>query len=229
MLFQRRVWADAVHDARLATVQLALVEQPGNVAVAFVDVAHPVEDINREAGVPQPGKPVVPVPAAAQHLRQAGGRSGDDRPGPTVRHQVQHEDGSDNRVPPQAVIDDLGHPPAPVAKRVAELFVGAVRRQCLRSVASVCQHEGRCLALGQLEPRSSAVLGDFEGHVGEKTHRLVAAACLHTLAQPAKDGGSASVVHPGLERTLHVHFAGLTTDHSVDLVRCGVRVHGHEV
>src|SRR6185369_949728 len=93
----------------------------------------------------QPGVPVVPVAVAADPLREAGRRRGDDRPRRRERHQLEREGGTLDGLPPPAVVLRLPDPGLPEAERVAKLLpaerVEAVRGRPL-AVAAAGDDEG---------------------------------------------------------------------------------------
>ena len=109
VLLEGGVGGDAVDDLGATAVELALLEEPVDVAVGAVDVAEAVEDVDGEGGVAEPGEAVVPVAGAADGLGEAGGRCGDDGAGAGEHHQVEDEEGADNLVAPEAVVVHVLH------------------------------------------------------------------------------------------------------------------------
>ena len=244
VFLQRRIGADAVNDAYIPAVDLALFQQPVDVTVGAVNVAQAVEDVHGEGGVAQPRETVVPVAGAADGLRQAGGGRGDDGPGARVHHQVQDEEGAHYLVSPESGIAHSLHQPFPEARCLGQLAGGTAPLQAGKPPIAVDQNEGGALSLGQGEGERLALAVERKGDAGEKGHGLASAVNLNrpaagVAAQGTETGDGAGVVVPRAEVAAQFDLAGVAGDDAVNLVgrvrRRGIRVavviagQGHEV
>ena len=82
------------------------------------------ERVNRERGVAQPAVPVVPVPAAAQFLRQRRGGRRDQRPRGVVDEELEHQRRPLDHLAPSSPVTGLADPVLPEVRREGEQPLG---------------------------------------------------------------------------------------------------------
>ena len=91
------------------------VHQPPEEGVRLVVVAEPQHRVERPARVAQPGEAVVPVAAAADPLRQRGGRRGDDRSRRREGEQLERQRAAGDGLRPGALVAEAPGPLRPEA------------------------------------------------------------------------------------------------------------------
>ncbi len=156
LLRQIRGAVHPVHDvertALAAHLLLDAVPQPAGERRRLLGEAHPEQCVDRERPVADPGVPVVPVALATDLLGQAGGGSGDQRPGRGVGHQLQRDRRPLQGLPPPSGVRRLSQPAAPEARRLLEQPVELRVRDLLRRPARRgLQHHPTLLPGPQLE------------------------------------------------------------------------------
>ncbi len=168
---------DAVHDlegAALAVGRLAEpVGQPGDERLRLLREPEPQERVERERGVAHPRVAVVPVALAADVLRQAGGRGGDDCAGGPVGEQLERERRAVHHLPPAALVDRVREPSPPETDRALE----RLGRRPLRDRAQLLparvrlEDEGRAGAVCEIELGGDVVAVALERHVRGQRER----------------------------------------------------------
>ena len=148
---------------------------------------------------------------------------GNDGPGAGIHQQVQHQEGTDDLLPPQSVIVHALHQVLPEAGGLGQLAGGMAPLEAGREAVAIGQNEGGGLALRQGEGGRHATVAEGKGNAGEKGHCLASAAGLDgraagVAAQRAEVGNGAGVVVPGLEVAAQLHFAGMAGDDPVNFV-----------
>ena len=116
---------DPVHDLQRAVLGRLDVGHELHVLVGLPVQVQPVQRLERERAVADPGVAVVPVALAARRLGQRGRQRRDRRAGRHVREALDRQRRALDRVPP-AVIRDPGalEPGAPVAQGCGQLGFG---------------------------------------------------------------------------------------------------------
>ena len=204
-------------------MQVALLQQPVQVSVGAVLVAQAVQNVDGEAGVPEPRVAVVPVAGATNGLRQAGGWSGHDGAGVAVHHQVQREERTHNRITPQARVVHPRDETLPVTRRRRHFLIGAVAFDAGRPPVAIGEHEPGRLPLAKGEARMNAAVVERQGHRSCQRHSLAAAArpdrCRAGARSLRREGRhGAGVVVAGLVVAEDLHFARLAAHDAVNLV-----------
>ncbi len=88
--------------------------QPAHERLGLLGEAEPQQRVEREGRVADPGVAVVPVALAAELLRQARRRRGDDRARRAVREQLERERRPVHHLAPAPLVAGVREPPAPV-------------------------------------------------------------------------------------------------------------------
>ena len=156
---------DPVQHLQRAADALAAVSeavgQPVPERARLLDEPEPEQREHRERGVADPCVAVVPVPLAADDLRQARRRRGDEGAGRPVGQELQRQRRTHHHLAPPPAVRRAREPATPVVDRpgeeVAPVLLGArVRRRAL------LEHERRALARGERELSADAELGLLE-------------------------------------------------------------------
>ena len=142
---------DAVHDLHVLRRAGGGAQQPIVPGQRLFGVAGVHQRQQREGGVAQPAKPVVPVAAAAELFRQRGRRRRDDAAGRRIGERLQRDQRSHQEVGIFALIGAMAAPLGPEILGVLQGLRGVDRfgdRQMRRPVG---EHEGNGLALAHFE------------------------------------------------------------------------------
>src|SRR6185312_8705041 len=123
--------------------------------------------------IAHPGVAVVPVALAADVLRQARGRRGDDRAGGPVGEQLERERRAVHHLPPAALVDRVREPAPPEPHGALErLGRGALADRLQLLPARVrLQEEGGAGPVGQVELGGDVVAVALERHVRRQSQR----------------------------------------------------------
>ena len=108
------------------------------------------ERFHREAGVPHPGVPVVPVPLATDRLGQRGGGGRDDRAGRGVGQPEQH---------PAAVLDQVGPGTVILLMRLGPGPPAFDRGRQLGRQVGLAPDPGRIAGAAVLQPEQQPISG----------------------------------------------------------------------
>ena len=93
-LGQAALAVDAVHDLQVLGVPRYGPQQPVAPGSGLFRVARREQRLQRQGGVAEPAKTVVPVPLAAQFFRQGGGHGRHDSAGRCERQRFQRDQGA---------------------------------------------------------------------------------------------------------------------------------------
>ena len=218
----------AVHDLDVLRVAGDGAQEPGPPGAGLLDEAVADERGEREAGVAEPAVPVVPVPDAADLLRERGRRRGHDAARRGVRHRLQHHQRAEDGVGVAAAERAGDEPLVPVLARV---LVGVVRRDRAGRVdvrREPGQHERNPLARLRREVRDGAQVLAAQVDRRAKSDRVRAGdRDPGVVLEPAHPGDDAAVVEADHELHPHRH-APLEPFDDPDDVR-SLAARGHEV
>ena len=128
VLVQATLSADAVHDLRIARSPRDGPQQPPAPLLRLRPIPVSQQHADRESSIPQPHIPVIPVPAAALGLRQAGGRRRRNAPGVLIGQRSQDEQRPLHLLVVRARRFAAGGPIAPPVDRHLESSVHIERR-----------------------------------------------------------------------------------------------------
>ncbi len=132
--------ANAVHDLNVRQGLAAAVDEKFMKSSGLAGIAKGRKRVQRESGVTQPAEAIVPVPFAADVLRQRRGQCGDDRAGRREGHHFQRERAAADELGIASSIAAVADPFGPECVGSCEKFVDARRGRSL--CLGVCgQHE----------------------------------------------------------------------------------------
>ena len=149
------------HDVVLRGGGLAARLHPFHERRRFLQETQGHQRVDGEGGVPQPAVAVVPVPAAAQFLRQRRGGRGDQRPRRVVDEQLEGQRRPLHGFPPAAAVAGLADPVLPEVRGQREQVGGLTRGQ-RPDLAAPFQLDVHGLALVQGERGGHAGFLDLE-------------------------------------------------------------------
>ena len=121
--------------------------------------------MHRERRVPDPGVAVVPVPLAADLLRQGRGRGRDQRAGRGVGHQLQRDRRALHHLPPPARVRGAGQPGPPELDGGRVLALDLLRPDLPRPAGRPLQDDPAGLPGRQRQPQQQVLAR--RAHLGE--------------------------------------------------------------
>ena len=214
VLLQQPFAGDAVHDLHLVRAAGDAAVQPAGPGPGFLGVPSRHEGEQGDGGVAQPAEAVVPVPHAAQRLRQRRGGRCDDAAGRRVGQALQRQQGPLDRLGPRTVVSASGGPVGPVLLRRIQRVIGVQaegRRQMRRAVG---EHEGHPLAFPHGELGDGAQVPAVQRDRGPQHHQLRPGDGHDAVAvvPPRDPGDGHAVVEAQGQVQPHRHGAALALD-----------------
>ena len=140
-----------VHDLRLGRIARDRPEQPPLPGFRLCGVPRLQEGEEGKRGIPQPAEAVVPIPHAADLLRQGGRRGGHDAARRLVRQRLQRNERAQHTSPMGAVGVASAGPLLPPRKRLGERLLGIASRGDGLAGGMPGQGEGDALTFGDRE------------------------------------------------------------------------------
>ncbi len=185
---------EGVHDLQVTRVARDRAQQPLPPGAGLLEVAREQHGLERVGGVAQPAVPVVPVPGAAELLRQ-GRRDGGHYPARgRVRHGLEDDEGPGDGLLP-VPLDRLGAVPvAPELQGVLEGVEGVGPVRGLLVAAAPRQDEGDALALADDEVGHGAEVAALDRGGGPEPHRVRAGDGLQLITAAAHPRHDRAVV-----------------------------------